>query len=86
MVVVSLIAYHKPMASYQHAYVNVSGQGEIPARASGHGAIPPVKVISTMNCMCGASTSVGVVPLVGDNETSPIVEGGSIQEYDASGV
>ena len=39
-------------------------------RTSGHNAIPPIT-----NGMGGAGTSAGVVPLIGDTETSPCVEG-----------
>ena len=52
-----------------------NGQGEIPARASGHNAIPLIEITPATNGMGGVGTSVGGVPLIGDNGTSPIVEG-----------
>ena len=51
-------------------------QGEILARASGHGAIPPVEDTPATNGMGGAGTSARDVPLAaGDDRTSPIAKG-----------
>lgn len=47
----------------------MSGRGENPARASGHGATPPVEVTPTTNGMGGAGTSAGDVPLAGEDGT-----------------
>ena len=40
-----------------------SGQGEIPARTSGHGAIPPGEATPTTKGMSGAGKNAGSVPL-----------------------
>ena len=47
----------------------MSGRGENCARASGHGATPPVKVTPTTSGMGGAGTSARDVPLFGEDGT-----------------
>ena len=52
---------------FMRQQATTSGQGENLARASGHGATPPIEVTPTTNGMGGAGTSAGDVPLAGDD-------------------